>query len=300
MATVNYLRELEAFIEYAPEAELTANERLVWYALMHIFNQRANGSQWPDGYLAIDNRRLMLYLPISENAMMQARNQLAQHGLLNYVPGRKNSSNPMYQLIMPSTLQRTQSGAEDEISTAYPQAGEDDHAFYRSTCGKAEGKTDGKTRGKPRDIYPKLNQTETETYCDEDEVASRARTEIAGQVLHSYGRMPTPAETERIRQAAVTLDMDSSMVNAAIMRAGVQGAASLAPYVCTLLYNWHTACVHDEMQLGRYEYEQDELRHAERDPAYRPHVTYAQVKAAEDERRRAYRERQGRLNDADG
>lgn len=98
MPFVNFVKEHIGFMEYAADRGLSSNERLLYYALLHIFNQRANGGAWPDGYIPISVDRLMTYLPCGYNAMARARNALVQHGLLSYRKGNKNADAPMYQL----------------------------------------------------------------------------------------------------------------------------------------------------------------------------------------------------------
>ena len=96
---VNYVREHEWFIEYAADERLTPNEQLLWYALMHIFNMRAEGSEWPDGFIRITNDRLFTYLPIKWDAMAKARNTLKQRGLIDFRNGNRNKIAPEYKII---------------------------------------------------------------------------------------------------------------------------------------------------------------------------------------------------------
>ena len=51
MPIVNYVREHRRFIDYASDEQLTSGERLLWYALMEIMNQRAQGRDWPEGFI---------------------------------------------------------------------------------------------------------------------------------------------------------------------------------------------------------------------------------------------------------
>ncbi len=96
---VNYVREHERFIEYAADERLSANEQLLWYALMHIFNQRAEGNEWPDGFIRVTNDRLFTYLPIKWDAMARARNALKQHGRIDFRNGNRNKAAPEYRIL---------------------------------------------------------------------------------------------------------------------------------------------------------------------------------------------------------
>lgn len=99
MPIVNYVREHVRFIEYASDEHLTASERLVWYALMHIMNQRAQGNIWPDEFIRVSNDRLLSFCPMKFDTMAAARNSLKQRGLIDMIPGEKNKKSPAYRMI---------------------------------------------------------------------------------------------------------------------------------------------------------------------------------------------------------
>lgn len=98
MADVNYIREHRAFFEMAADERLTGHEQLLWNALFMIMNSKAQGTQWPDGFIRISNKRLMTYLPYQFDAMAKARNGLIQRGLIEFVHGKKNTMSPMYKM----------------------------------------------------------------------------------------------------------------------------------------------------------------------------------------------------------
>ena len=117
MAYVNYIREHTAFIEFASDKNLSGNERALWYALIHIANQRASGSNWPEDFISIPNSRLLGYVPFSENKIPELRNKLKQHGLIDFRTGDRNKRAPMYKMVYFSP----------ELSTGSPQNGETCH-----------------------------------------------------------------------------------------------------------------------------------------------------------------------------
>lgn len=98
MPIVNYVREHMRFIEIAKDEKITASERLLWYALMHIMNLNAKGNVWPDDFIRISNDRLLLYCPLGFDAMAKARNGLKQRGLMDFTPGKKNKLSPAYRM----------------------------------------------------------------------------------------------------------------------------------------------------------------------------------------------------------
>ena len=96
---INYVREHTRFMEYAADEKITASERLLWYALMHIFNARADGSDWPEDFTRISNDRLLMYVPFDYDTLVKARNGLKQKGRIDYRPGDKRRESPSYRMI---------------------------------------------------------------------------------------------------------------------------------------------------------------------------------------------------------
>ena len=104
MPNVNYVREHTHFVEYASDERLTSGERLLWYALIHIMNQRAQGRDWPEGFIRIANERLFFYTGLKYDAIAAARNKLKQRGLIDFVPGKGSekgkdkAQSPLYKV----------------------------------------------------------------------------------------------------------------------------------------------------------------------------------------------------------
>lgn len=255
MATVNYLREINAIMELAAEQELSANEQLVYHALMHVFNKRACGNQWPDGYIKISNKALMYYLPISEDAMSRARNQLVQHGLLLYEKGSRNSSAPLYQLIYPTQLLARagyQQPAVDDV---------DDADVYPHTAGKPAGKTAGNSA----DIYYNTftqNLNKTLPVAKSSSSIAREDDDELFQVVqegfrHEFGRCATPAEQIAIVKDARMHGMPAEVVRLAIKTASSYGARNVAQYVRMILADWDNHFVTDALDAQDYMYEHE-------------------------------------------
>ena len=126
MPIVNYVREHMRFIEYASDEGLSSGERLVWYALMHIINGRAQGSIWPEGFIRIANDRLLALCPMQLGAVIMARNSLKQRGLIDFIPGSRNkrapptksiSSPPNFRPIPPAKRGKCKVTAKIEVTT---------------------------------------------------------------------------------------------------------------------------------------------------------------------------------------
>ena len=47
MPRINYIAEIRAFAAFASRSRLTANEFVLWHALLEMFNQESCGAHWP-------------------------------------------------------------------------------------------------------------------------------------------------------------------------------------------------------------------------------------------------------------
>lgn len=188
MAIVNYVRESRAFIRYASDNSVTGNERLLWYALFEEFNDRAQGVNWPDGFISISNRRLLSWLPFSEDSLIKARNRLAQRGIIKYKPGQKNTQNPMYRLLYFST-----------VTQSYPQDTESNPQIAGNTQGNMQGNQQGNMPGNVPGNMPGINVNlnvaqnvasngASHTYCNDDawRTSARVRYAVAQRILDGY------------------------------------------------------------------------------------------------------------------
>lgn len=99
MVIVDYIKESEAFIRTASYESYTANERILWHVLLHFFNERGQGNLWPDEHIPLPNRLLLSMVPFGQDVLDRARNQLVQHGRIDYVKGKKGSDAPKYKMI---------------------------------------------------------------------------------------------------------------------------------------------------------------------------------------------------------
>lgn len=218
MAIVNYVVEHIRFMEYASEEKLKGSVMLLWYALMHQMNQRAQGNMWPEEFVRIDNDRLLSYLPMEYDTFAAARNKLKQLGRIDYIPGERNKTNPAYKMIYfypnyvrnrteedgnggnPSPLMMPMDGEPAEKwEKCYPE-NSDNIGGKTGVCpeysdnigckqgGKLGGNMGGKLPGKQGDIYIKhIQETYTGTqrinFDDEEEddgsASSRARAREA-------------------------------------------------------------------------------------------------------------------------
>lgn len=263
---VNYVREHERFIEYAADERLTPNEQLLWYALVHIFNQRAEGNEWPDGFIRITNDRMFTYLPIKWDAMAKARNALKQRGLIDFRNGSRNKTAPEYK-----------------INWFYPPC----YPFKTDNTGGNEGgneggNTGGNEGGSPGGIYNKhkqgvnVNQREMDEDDDDaDDIRAGAGTRegdagedpivdrdervrlIVGGFSRAFGRLPYPAEGERLTVASWRMGFSTEMVYLAMRKAAENGARNPVELTCSILEEWRENEVRTPFQADQYQVEYD-------------------------------------------
>ena len=250
---VNYVREHERFIEYAADERVPANVQLLWYALMHIFNQRAEGNEWPDGFIRITNDRLFTYLPIKWDAMARARNTLKQLGRIDFRGGNRNKAAPEYKII-------------PFYPSCYPLKTD-------NTGGNTGGNPGGNEWGNPGDnmgdFNININKTYTETLQDDDEedevVIPRTREDedpitdrtirqhmIRLGFLQSFARYPSPAELERLVVSSWMKEMKPVMVAYALQKAAGAGARSPVNYTLAILDEWARNEVRTPEQADEY------------------------------------------------
>lgn len=179
MAIVNYVREHMRFIEYASDEHVSTSERLLWYALMHIFNQRAQGNVWPDEFIRINNDRLLSYCGMKFDTMAEARNRLRQRGLIEFTKGERNKIAPAYRMIYfyPQYI-----APNTEQDGFYPEKSDYLGDYLGDNLGGNLGGNLGDNLG---DIY--INNTES-------------NTETKREYSHTHGDMQGTAPRVRVRE----------------------------------------------------------------------------------------------------
>ena len=267
MPIVNYVREHTRFIEYASDEHLTASERLLWYALMHIFNQRAQGNVWPDEFIRISNDRLLTYLPMKFDTMAAARNGLKQRGLIEVSRGEKNKFSPSYrmnyfypQYVSPAT--------DADGETSYPK--KSDYIggnIGDNTGGNIGGNIGDNTGGNMGDIYinyinPKRNPNiipEEEEDEDESEaVYARARAEIEQSWTVHFGQRPAPALVRRI--VIMAAPFAEGVLDEAIELTAKRNTQDPLKYIQATLADWSRHNVKTRLDAQRYQIIREALR----------------------------------------
>jgi len=305
MPIVNYVREHERFIEYASDEQLSANEMLLWYALMHVFNQRAEGHEWPDGFIRIRNDRLLTYCPMRWDAMARARNRLKQRGRIDYRNGNRNSEAPSYRIIY-------------FYPDVYPLKTDNMRDNIRDNIGGNIGDNiRDNIRDNIGDMYININKNQTYTQTesadvdhDDDDDVSRAREDaeaspdpipdrlarenaVCVSFLENIGREPMPAEVGRLVCGSWAQNMGPDMIALAIRTAGQNGAANPAAYALSVMSEWRSADVLQPHQVTEHKIEYDQI--SGRNPALRGRDDdiVGDLRAIDAAREKRYRENTG-------
>ncbi len=156
MVRVNYVRECRAFQAAAGEGQITANEVVLWHALFELFNRKADGDRWPDGFLPFPNAQLLALTPFGSGdsgveILRRAREKLVKRGLIRYRPGQRRSRMPEYSLVYfcaeppskPESAQQDRAGIVSGPAEA-----------PRKDGGKASGGSGGRAGGRSYDHPP--------------------------------------------------------------------------------------------------------------------------------------------------
>ena len=331
MPFVNYVKEHEAFIEYAADNNFRPNEILVWEALFHIMNQRANGNYWPDGFIRVKNDRILTYAPIGFDSLARARNTLAQRGLISYKPGKKNSEVPMYELhylTAASNPQLHDTPVDNPVDTSvypvcYPLTADNTGYNMGDNIG---GNMRDNTRGKLsyQNINLNNNQSRQNKTCfDDDEVVDdeqprgRARAyelcdgqfvdEDADQIAEdatnaetaakaikaNFGRDATPAEAQQIAICARLSGLDAPMIAKAVQIAARHGARIPLSYVVRIFQEWQYEQVRTPDEADEYQFMADARDGRNMYGSGDVSTDYDRMKKAREERRQKHEEAGG-------
>lgn len=264
MPIVNYVREHIRFMEYATDEHLTASERLLWYALMHIMNQRAQGKVWPDEFVRISNDRLLSYCPMKYDTIASARNGLKQRGLIEFTPGEKNKKSPAYRMVyfFPEYI-----APDTESDADNPKCITDNSEYIGGNIGGNIGYNMGSNIGGNRGgntgdfninytgkRTPDKYQRDSEDEEDQEEelLRARARAEAATAWRRDFGKEATPAMLNELAWRTVVLKFDEGVLAKAIHLAASKGAQSPYEYVLTVLADWHSNRVKDVDDADEY------------------------------------------------
>ena len=231
---VNYIAENQARIEYAIDEGLSSSEWLLWEALYYLFNQRTKGSDWPDGFIRIPNKRLLSVIPVQYDAMAAARNKLKQRGVIDYVQGRKNTDPPMYRLNYLTVPQTYPDDAVDKhVDNFVDKSGytEKPDNLPGNITGNLPGNITGNLPDKTANIYPNVTQKNVSKPDVEEEEEERARAGTADQHPPADADAPDTLPSDAARKT----NMAKVLNTAYVMNFGRHGAPGCINRVALML-----------------------------------------------------------------
>jgi len=265
MPIVNYVREHIRFMEYATDEHLTASERLLWYALMHIFNQRAQGKIWPDEFIRISNDRLLSYCPMKYDTVAAARNSLRQRGLIDFTKGEKNRKSPAYRMFYFYPEYVPPENEPD--GKGYPEKSEYIGGNIGGNMGGNIGDNIGDNMGDNIGDYS-INYTLSNPYkrnCEEEDGEdediprgrARAREEIRRAWRACFGKEAAPAVLHRLSNQAVMLGFEEGVMTEAVKLAALKGAGSPVDYILKTTCDWKNNHVRTAADVAEYAFIHD-------------------------------------------
>lgn len=248
MPIVNYVREHTRFIQYASDEHVPASERLLWYALMHIMNQRAQGNVWPDEFIRINNDLLLSYCAMRYDTMASARNGLKQRGLIDYEPGKKNTKSPAYRM--------------NYFYPMYLSSASDADGFIPEISDNIGGNIGGNIRGNMGGNSQNniINYTKENREEDEEDI-SRAREAVRESWFRSFGHEISDYAADQIaRRAVINCGFGPEVIAKAIRLSALKSTGSPVDYVLNVFADWQARRLRTEDEVDQYLFLRDAAR----------------------------------------
>ena len=187
MAQVNFMKELFAFHIFAKAKSLTLAEFGLWWALFYLFNNAADGNEWPEDFLSFSNKEVLAESRFGEDTLIRARKGLVKHGIIEYKEGRKNKLCPRYKLMYLSAAREGCPQAGDNVPDSAGNGTGNIAGYIRGNIPRNPA---GKAGGNSADIPINLNGTQTtHTYSGYDNawrMSERARNAVAQRILDGW------------------------------------------------------------------------------------------------------------------
>lgn len=259
---VNYIKEMNAWMDFVLDEEPSANAQLLWHTLMALFNRRGEGDEWPEE-IAISNQKLLLFLPFGETALKEARAELCALGRIRHIAGRRGER-PRYALLPFAAEDGATSSVAEATATApvsvensdFSTSGRDDVAD--SVADRVATATQSRPQSQTLNAYAHIRE-------DDDEGDARPRLVILSEPVNEEQdeNLLREAFAERLPELPVTraalhdllmiardLGQTPGVVCDAVAVAARRCARSPVDYILTLLDDWSREGVRTQQDLG--------------------------------------------------
>lgn len=270
MAQVNYIKELESFMLWAAANDLSPRERLLWQALFHLFNLRASGDVWPEGYVEIRMHELEEQTGLKRNSINRAREDLQRRGLIGCREGDRNMKAASYRLHYISVYGAPEAEKTEALPTVESKSMvQNEHSQQGANCTMVQN-AKGNVQIAPREstpvktietvnVSPKREEEEDIIINNEkrarvyrNNTSSPDRGEAMEKLRRrwesAFGRCPTPEQLNAILDEGS--GKDASLLCEAVTRAAAAGARNPVAYITALIKDWRD--FKDAEELDRF------------------------------------------------
>lgn len=106
MSQVNFVQQINLFMEFGRRNGLTSYERMFWLGLFHVANtwaQRSPNHEWPDDFFPVSNSEIAAWSGLEERNIRTIRNRFKQIGLVDFKKGDGRKSDPEYRIFISAT-----------------------------------------------------------------------------------------------------------------------------------------------------------------------------------------------------
>ena len=258
--TVNYIREINAFMAFCLDNEPSGNAQLLWHALMHLANTQGEGAEWPEE-IRVSNRKLLLLLPYGEDTLARAREELAALGRIRCRPGSRGER-PCYTLVYFCAVQaeepEEQEAADESCPIPFGNGGGQDvscpipfgNGGGHDVCPVFTPQDNPQISGQTAE----LSQTNIYIHSGEDEedrARARAAAELREEWPYAFGAAPmTPLACQWLAAMTVAARMEPGVLREAVQEAGRRCAREPAAYIRELLDDWRSQGVRTTEDLA--------------------------------------------------
>ncbi len=227
---MNYIREINAFMDWLETNPLEATTQTLWFHIMAI----ANKSGWPE-WFTIANLTLMARVNISENTLIKHRNYLIQKGRIQYKNQGKQKAGK-YKLIPFTSKNEVNHSVKDSVTSNI----EVNHEV------KCEVNHEVNHEVKPSVLY-KLNKTKQIDDIDNSQTPFQETVE-----LFRKAGMGEINQTIAEVLGDIADNYPLELIQEAFKRAGIKNATSIR-YVEKILISWERKGIKSLAQLEAYE-----------------------------------------------
>jgi hypothetical protein len=191
---VNYLKTLLRLQEWAAEEELSANEVILFQAVLRCLNDR----YWPDGPVGLTNNQILVYTTFSgsqrDRTLRETRKRLAARGILTFSPGQpcrngQEAAKAVYQIhleVMDGHSPEEDPYSEEYVGHSPEEDHPDDGSMVASVVGSAVPSVVKKYHGGHHSIENVNSNTEL-NYDNTVLISSKTRAREGGLKLAEMG-----------------------------------------------------------------------------------------------------------------